>query len=263
MNHQRTEAPERNRECRARKDEGENSSPILLFDRSSFFALGLVVCVAVAYLSCAQVLRAQTLDRVVAAIGNAAITESDVEAEYRLESFLSEGRVPASAPDATALASVLDRFIDQRLLTQEAGAEGIRPSDVQPAAQQALAEDRKKCGSEEAFRSSLRVLGLTEAQLLDRLAEQQRMLRVIDLRLRPSVTVEPAEIEAYYHDPFTAEYSRYNPGQAVPPVVHVQSQIREILVQKKVDQQLAVWLDELKTTHHVRVYGERQANGDK
>jgi len=213
----------------------------------------MVVCVVVAHLSGAQALRSQTLDRVVAAIANAAITESDVEAEFQLESFLSDGRVPALAPDAGALAGVLDRLIDQRLLTLEAAAEGIGASDVQPAAQQALAEVRKKCGSEEVFRSSLRVLGLTEAQLLDRLAEQQRMLRIIDLRLRPSVTVEPAEIEAYYHDPFTAEFAKHNPGQTVPPLVQVQIQIREILVQKKVDQQLADWLVELKTTHHVRV----------
>ncbi len=253
-NHRRTEGRKRNHECRSLKAGGKNSAAFLLVHSSSFLALRFLISVAVAHFSCAQDLRAQTLDRVVAAIGNAAITESDVEAEYRFESFVSEGTVPASAPDAAALAKVRDGTIDARLLTQEAAAEGIQPSDVQPAAQQALAEVRKKCGSEEAFQSSLRALGLTETQLLDHLAEHERMSRIIDLRLRPSVTVEPAEIEAYYHDTFTAEYSKHNPGQAVPPLAQVQSQIREILVQKKVDQQLPAWLDELKATHHVRVF---------
>jgi parvulin-like peptidyl-prolyl isomerase len=254
MNHGRTVARKGNHRGRALKAGGKNSAALLLVLGSSFLALRFLVPVAVVRFSWGQDLRAQTLDRVVAAIGNVAITESDVEAEYRFESFLSRGRVPASAPDATALASVRDGLIDERLLTQEATAEGMQPSDVQPAALQALAEVRKKCGSEEAFQSSLRELGLTEAQLLNRLEEHERMSRIIDLRLRPSVTVEPAEIEAYYRDTFTAEYSKHNPGQGVPPLAQVQSQIREILVQKKVDQQLPAWLDELKSTHHVRVF---------
>jgi len=253
MNHRRTEA-QKSHPCRALPAEGKNSAALLLVHGSSFLALRFLIGVALAHSSWAQDLRAQTLDSVVAAIGNAAITKSDVEAEYRFEALLSEGRVPASSPNAAALTSVRDGLIDERLLTQEAAAEGIQPSDVQPAAQQALAEVRKKCGSEAALQSALRALGLTEAQLLDRLAEHERMSRIIDLRLRPSVTVEPTEIEAYYHDSFTAEYSKHNPGQAVPPLAQVQSQIREILVQKKVDQQLPAWLDELKSTHHVRVF---------
>jgi len=254
MNQRTTEAKPRSCDGRAVKNKEKNPPPSLLFRRSSFLALHFLAGVAVARFSGARYLHAQTLDRVVAAIGNAAITESDVEAQYRFESFLSDCRVPASAPDAAALTAVRDRLIDQRLLTREATAEGILPSDVQPAAQQALADLRKRCESEETFQSSLRTLGLNQAQTVDRLVEQQRMLRIIDLRLRPAVTVEPAEIEAYYHDTFTAQYSKHNPGQAVPPLAQVESQIREILVQQKVDQQLAAWLDELKTTHHVRVF---------
>ncbi|MGH9453814.1 MAG: hypothetical protein ACRD2O_07580, partial [Terriglobia bacterium] len=42
--------------------------------------------------------QAQTLDRVVAAVGRTAITESDVLQEYRLEKFLDDGRVPVDLP---------------------------------------------------------------------------------------------------------------------------------------------------------------------
>jgi len=222
--------------------------------RVSAFLLNLLVPISAALVARAPYLQAQTLDRVVAAIGNVAVTASDVEAEGRLESFLSDCHVPVAEPDITALDSVRDRLIDQRLLTREAIAEGIQLSDVEVAARQAMADLLKKCGSEEAFQSSILALGFTQAQLLDRLAGQQRVLRIVDLRLRPSVTVEQAEIEAYYRDSFAAEYSKRNPGQAVPTLAQVQSQIREILVEKKLDRQLATWLEELKTTHHVRVF---------
>lgn len=233
------------------KDEGRRTR-----DQGRFRAL--ILCVSVSL--CLVFFRrlgaasAQTLDWVMAAIGNRAVTESDAAAEVRFESFLSDCRVPAAGPGAEALAGARDRIIDQQLLGHEADLEAIQPSEVQPAAEKALAAVRQKCGSEGAFQSSLKTLRLTEAQLLDRLAEQQRVLRIIDLRLRPSVTVEPTEVEAYYRDSFTPEYAKHNPGQAVPPLAHVQSEIREILVQKKIDQLLASWLDELKTAHHVRVF---------
>jgi hypothetical protein len=217
----------------------------------SNFCFLILLCVSVSLWP--SLASAQTLDQVVASIGNTAITQSDVDAEYRFEVFLTEGHLPASPPDAATFARVRDRLIDQRLLTQEAAAEGIQPEDVHQAAERRLTDARKKCKSEDAFQSSLRSLGLTEAQLLDRLAEQERTLRMIDQRMRPSVTVEPAEIEAYYRDTFTPDYSKHNPGEAVPPLAQVESQIREVLAQKKIDQQLAAWLNELKVTHHVRL----------
>ena len=41
----------------------------------------------------------ETVDQVVASIGNAAITQADVEAEYRFELIL-DGKTPASTGDA-------------------------------------------------------------------------------------------------------------------------------------------------------------------
>ena len=46
---------------------------------------------------------AQTLDRVVASIGNLAITASDVEQEYRFERFL-DAQWPPPPPNSAALA---------------------------------------------------------------------------------------------------------------------------------------------------------------
>ena len=46
---------------------------------------------------CASFSRAEVLDRVVASIGEVAITRSDVEREYRLERFL-DGQWPPPPP---------------------------------------------------------------------------------------------------------------------------------------------------------------------
>ncbi len=195
---------------------------------------------------------AETSDRVVASIGNTAITQSDVEREYRFELFL-EGHLPAALPDAATFESVRDRLIDQKLLVQEAAQENIQLADPPGVAADGLAEVRKRFPSEEAFRSALRSLGMDEKQVLRRLTDRQRILRLIDQRLRPAAGVERAEIEAYYGETFVPEFQRRNTGPA-PALADVESQIREILVQKKIDQQLEAWLQELKSSRRVKVH---------
>jgi hypothetical protein len=43
-------------------------------------------------------------------------------------------------------------------------------------------------------------------------------------------------------------------GSAAPPLTEVQGQIQEILVQKRINQLLASWLEELKPGRRVRFY---------
>ncbi len=196
----------------------------------------------------------EIIDRVVASIDNVAITQSEVEAEYRIELFLEEGRLPVAPSDAATFERIRDRLIDQKLLAQEAAAEQIEPAAFRNLAKQRLGDIRKKPATEEAFQSALRSLGMNEYQLLERLEEQERTLRLIDQRMRPLVSVEHGEIETYYRETFLPEYARHNKGLA-PALADVENQVREILVQKKIDQRLEAWLKELRSNHRVRVYG--------
>ncbi len=118
-------------------------------------------------------------------------------------------------------------------------------------AEQTLADLGKKFASEEAFQAALRSLGLNEHDLLAKIEEQQRILRVVDQRLRPLVSVEHDEIEAYYQTAFLPEWAKKTKGSA-PGLTDVEDQIQEILVQRKIDQQLDVWLKELRAAHRVR-----------
>ncbi len=195
---------------------------------------------------------AVTLDRVVASIENLALTEGDIEEEYRFEMFLN-GQMPEGTPGPADFEQVRDRLVNLMLLEQEAKAEGMETPDVSQQAVAVLNQVRSKFGSEEVFQSALRSLNMEEPQVLERLAAQQRALRIIDQRLRPAAWVEPAEIETYYAETFKPEYLRRNTGTP-PPLEEVEPQIREILVQKEIDQLLAKWLGELRATRHVRIH---------
>jgi len=195
---------------------------------------------------------AQALDRVVAAVGRLAITQSDVMAEYRLEAFLESGQLPSALPDPAAFQRVRDHLIDQKVLTEEAAAEGPEPADSSRSAADQLAALRQRFPSVEAFRSALGSLGTDEQHLLDRFENQERILRIIDGRLRPLANVESRQIEAYYRDRFLPEYAQNN-KQTPPPLAQVEGQIREILVQQEIDRLLPSWLEKLRSTHRVRV----------
>jgi hypothetical protein len=193
-----------------------------------------------------------TLDRVVASIGNTAITRSDVETEHRFENFL-EGTPRQEAPDAQQFEQARDRLINQLLLTTEADAEDIRAEDSSAQATQLLKQVRERYPDEQSYRTALATTGLSEEQALRRLERHVRSLRLIDQRLRPNAWVDHSEIEAYYRGTFVPEHSRRE-GTTVPPLEEVESQIREILVEQKVDQLLAEWLKEIEASRHVRLH---------
>jgi len=193
----------------------------------------------------------RTIDRVVASVDGTAITQSDVETEYRTEVFLEEGRVPSILPDAKVLSKILERVIDQKLLMGEAAAEHADLASSQPRAERTLADLRNQFPSEEAFHVALRSLGLNEVDLLARIEEQELILRIVDQKLRPLISVGHDEIEAYYRTSFLPEWSKKS-KENTPPLADVEAQIQEILTQRKIDQQLEVWLKELRAAHHVR-----------
>jgi len=194
----------------------------------------------------------EVVDRVVASLGSQAITESDVRAAYEFELFL-EGRNPNAAPDPETARRVLDQLIEQRLLLRESETEKWDHPELRSAAEARLESIRRKFQSEAAFDSALRALRLDQAQVLTRLEDQERILRLIDRRFRPGAWVDESEIEAYYRENFAPEYTRRS-GQPAPPLAEVEAQIREILVQKKIDQLLNDWLTDLKGSHVVKLH---------
>ena len=194
----------------------------------------------------------QTLDRVVAAVDDRAITQSDVETEYRLEVFLS-GKHPDALPDHARSAQVRDRLIDRMLLSQEAEEQQVNPAEVSRNVEKAWTELRKSYPDQESFESALRVLGLDQEQVLRRLEQQERMLLLIDQRLRPAAWVERSQVETYYRDVFLPEYTKQQKPEP-PPLAAVESQIRELLVQKEIDKLMESWLKEVRSLHRVRVF---------
>jgi len=194
--------------------------------------------------------QAEILDRILVSFENTALTQSDVEQEYGFELF-QDGKLPAEAPDSRTLQQTCERLVSQRLLALEVEGGAAVPEGLQAAAGQDLDDIHKRFADQGAYQSALASLGLSEEQVLARLIEHRQILQAIDQRLRPAAAPEATEVEGYYRETFAPEYTSRQ-GALAPPLTEVESQVRELVTEKKIDGLLAQWLEELKTSRQVR-----------
>ncbi len=95
---------------------------------------------------------------------------------------------------------------------------------------------------------------MTESELLARIAQQDLMLRLIDERLRPAASPSDDAVADYYRSIFIPEFEKKNSGAPAPPLSEVDAGIREVLMQKRINELLDQWIEELKPTTNVRFH---------
>ncbi len=195
----------------------------------------------------------QTLESVVASVGNIAITSRDVEKEYRFERFL-DGQWPPPPPNAAALHAARQALAYQTVLAQQENPGPTEKADAEKTAAERLAALRKEFARPDVFLAAMRDLGMTEAQLLARITQEELMLRLIDERLRSEASPNDDAVAHYYQSTFVPRFEKKNAGVAAPPLSEVAGQIREILTQQRINELLDQWLEDLRPTIPVRFY---------
>lgn len=197
----------------------------------------------------------EVIDRIVATVNGRIILLSDWEDSLRYEAF-SSGR-PVNHMTADDRKSALDHLIDQELLREQ-----LKDSDIQHASPEEVAqrvvEIRKQYAEAETelgWRTLLDSYRLSEENLRSRVAAELDLMRLVDARLRPSVTVDSKSIESYYSQELLPQL-RQSGGQDVP-LPEVTAKIRELLTQKKISQLLTAWLQDLRAGSEIRTEGLR------
>jgi len=178
----------------------------------------------------------RVVDRIVAHIEDDIILESQVR-ELGAFQQLIEGH--AESDD-----QLLSELIEQWVVQTEASASHF-PQPAQSEVDRELARLTAGFSSPEAYSARLKDFGLPPNDVRELLARQIYVERYIDYKFRPSVQIEPADIEAYYQKELLPELSKKN--QPAPAQADVEDQIREVLVQRKISDLTAKWLDETKS----------------
>ncbi len=204
---------------------------------------------------------AEVIDRIVATVNGHIILFSDWEDSLRYEAF-SSGR-PADRMTTDDRKSALDHLIDQELLREQLkDSDVLHPSSEEVA--QRVAEIRKQfpeAETELGWRKLLDSYRLSEENLKSRVAAELDLMRLVDARLRPSVTVDSKSIESYYSEELLPQL-RQSGGQNVP-LADVTAKIKELLTQKKISQLLTAWLQDLRAGSEIRAEALAAGSGGR
>lgn len=201
-----------------------------------------VLCIILATATHAQA--GEVIDRIIATVNRGIVLQSDLEVALRFEA-LQANRAVSGLTNADA-AAAMNRLIDQRLLLQEMGnGESIVVDEAD--IRQRMDDLRKQfpqAANDESWRMLLRGYGLTEEDVADQIRTQVEILRFVEMRLRPNVRIEESDILAYYQNELLPKLKQALASD--PPLADVRRQIRQVLVERRVDQLLDVWLKNLR-----------------
>lgn len=194
----------------------------------------------------------EVLDRMAATVNGRALLQSDIEDELRYE-FLAAKR-PLSDASADDQKAALDRLVDQELLREQ-----MRSKDFQPVAAEEVSKTfetfKSDYGANSDWAAALMHYDVTEADIRSHIETELNQLRLIDLRLRPTIQIDAASIRDYYQQ---------NLLPKLPPGQHLSLQeatptIRELLTQQKINDSLESWLEALRAQAKI----QRFVTGDQ
>jgi parvulin-like peptidyl-prolyl isomerase len=185
---------------------------------------------------------ARVVDRIVARIEDDIILQSQVR-ELGAFQQLIEGH--AESDD-----KLLEELIQQWVVETEATASHF-PQPAQSEVDRELTHLREHFASPEKYASRLNELGLSSAQVRQMLSRQIYVERYIDYKFRPSVQIEPADIDAYYKKELLPELAKKN--QPAPSPAAVEEQIRELLIQRRISDLTVKWLDDTKSRLKIEI----------
>ncbi len=190
------------------------------------------------------------LDRIVATVNGHIILQTDWDDSLRYEA-LTAGRQPGQIPVAERK-SALDRLIDQELLQEQ-----MRATDFQHATEaevsQRIAEIRKlysDAADDTEWKTILTRHSFDPQTLRQRVALELDLLRLVDARLRPGVSIDSRSIESYYNQELLPRLRQT--GEKEVSLAEVRPRIQELLTQRKVNELLEAWLINLRSGSRIQ-----------
>jgi peptidyl-prolyl cis-trans isomerase SurA len=190
------------------------------------------------------------LDRIVATVNGHIILQSDWDDALRCQAF-EDGHALDRLPPSEHKAA-LDRLIDQELLREQMHAAEFQHASDKEVAQriQEIRGQYPEAATTEGWQALLNRNGLTEHDLKEHVAQQIDLMRLVDVRLRPNVSVDSKSIESYYNQQLLPQLRQS--GAKDVPLAEVTPKIKELLTQQRMNELLMAWLQNLRSGSEIR-----------
>jgi parvulin-like peptidyl-prolyl isomerase len=217
--------------------------------RNLFHSLAL--CALLLPISSSLYSQNKPADRVLAIVDEEPVLASDIDQVIGLG--LAEKQAGESQSDFRH--RVLEQLIDQKLRFHEIDRYGFTEIPVEQVDDH-VKKIRARFPSDAAFQQRLRELGLDEESLKALVARQLLVLTYVDERLGPRVFISLDDIRNYYDDVLVPKMKAEK--QPVPPIEDVREDIRDVLKQQRLNQELDRWTEELRRKADVVDYSQTE-----
>jgi hypothetical protein len=193
---------------------------------------------------------AVVLDRIAAVVGDEVILESEVEKLAAIR-YLTPG--PGESEKAYR-DRILDEAVTDALRERElrkAGGLDPEPAEVEARFKDLAARVAAERGV--PFEEVLRSAGITRSEARSYVRRGLMLETFARERLSPSLRVTDAEIRAFYDGPFRDE-ARKKGLVTLPPMSEVTDEIVNLLRERKLNEAIAHWTDELRSSTRILIY---------
>ncbi len=195
-----------------------------------------LILIAVSHFGAAAEPRWETVEEVLAVVGSTPILLSDVE-------LAASVRLVEAGPDDDE-AIYRSRLLDARIRLEiefrdiEDGGLLFRLELDPQRAREMLVE---RAGGEQPLLERFAERGLVEADLDELALRVAAVDAFVQQRLRPRITVNMDEIEAAYQQLLVDEIATSD--EPVPPLAQVRGQLHQLLVERKLNDEIERWLE--------------------
>jgi hypothetical protein len=198
----------------------------------------------------------EVVDRMVATInGRELITYTDLLWQLALQPD-----TPLDNPRQQDLQQTLNRLIDQRLISAEAGRlPTVTPSEDD--VKNAINDLVKRFPSQSAFYERIARVGLTAAQLHEIVSQRLEIENYMDFRFRSFVVISQKETADYYRDTYVPRFRRQRPGRIVPTLEQATPEIERALTEAKVESDTDAFLDDARARAEIVILDPTLARG--
>ena len=203
-------------------------------------------------LALAAAARGEIIDRIAASVGNRVITASDLDRGIRVAAFLDG--VKADFSPARKRATV-ESMIEQKLIQTELSNSRYPlpdPAELAPAIEQFRKAHFK---DDQQYRAALAGAGITEDDFKELLLWQRTLLLFIQVRFETGVQLSTEDVDAYFTNTVKPAAEAAHPGQPVS-LEDYRQQIERTLTGRRADQQMDVWLRDVRRRTNVVVHEE-------
>ena len=197
------------------------------------------------------------VDKIVANVNGHAVLNSDWEEELSFEAFANGREVDTLTPSERKAA--LERLIDQELLREQVRPTMPPPKDAVAGKIGELRRLYPAAAGDEAWRAILSRYGMTQSELEKRLGDDLQLMRLVEEHLRPSIHIDTGAVETYYRQQLLPELQKKGNGEV--PLSEVSSHIKSLLVEQRLNQLIASWLESLRSESRISISNAPGDNG--